>query len=72
MSYRHAARTEELDVMLHGLAVKGVKHGMASAIRCTGAAVGLAPPSKVEGLTTKGTLVDLAILSSGEGQACTC
>jgi len=32
------------------------------------AAVGLATPPKIQGLTAKGALVDLAVLSAGEGQ----
>lgn len=64
-----APLTEELDVMLHGLAIQGVEHGVTGAVSCTGAPVCLATASEVEGLATKGTLVDLAVLSAGEGQA---
>jgi len=60
--------TKELDVVLHGLAVQGVQHGMPCSISGARAAVGLATPPKIQGLTAKGALVDLAVLSAGEGQ----
>jgi len=62
------ARTKELDVVLHGLPVERVQHGVARAVRSTRAAVGLATAPKVQGLATKSALVDLAVLSAREGQ----
>ena len=38
-------------------------------VRSAGTPVGLASPAEVEGLASEGALVDLAILSTGEGQA---
>ena len=47
-------------------AIQGVKHGMTGAVGGTGAAMGLAALAVVEGLSTKGTLVDLAVLGTAE------
>jgi hypothetical protein len=48
------------------LAVQGVKHGVARSVGSGSTAVGLATLAILEGLTTKGTLVDLALLGTGE------
>lgn len=61
--------TKELAVVLHRRAIQRVQHRVPSAVGSAGAAVGLATPPKVQRLAAKGTLVDLAILSAGEGQA---
>jgi hypothetical protein len=61
--------TKEVDVVLHGLTIQGVQHGVTRAVSCAGTAVCLTPLAKVKALTAKGALVDLAILSTREGQA---
>lgn len=58
-----------LHIVLHGHAVQGVQHGMASAVGGACAAVGLPTPPIVQRLPAKGALVDLALLSAREGQA---
>ena len=55
--------------MLHGLAVQGVQHGMACPVCSTGTPVRLAPLPVVQGLPSKRSLVDLAILRPREWQA---
>lgn len=55
---------KELDVVLHGLPIQCVQHGMASAVSSTGAAVCLTTTPKVKALATKSALVDLAVLSA--------
>ena len=66
---RGLGRTEEVGVMLHGGAVEGVEHGVACAVGSAGAAVGLASLAVVEALAAEGTLVDLAVVRAGEGEA---
>jgi signal transduction histidine kinase len=63
------ARTKELAVVLHGLPVQRVQHGMASAVGRAGASVRLTALSKVQGLAAERALVDLALGRPGEGQA---
>jgi len=58
---------EEVGVVAEGLAIKGVKNRVAGTISDSGATVGLTTLAKLQTLTTKGTLVDLALLGSGEG-----
>jgi hypothetical protein len=59
---------KEEAVMLESLTVQSVKHSMSSTISSTGTAVSLATLSKLEGLATKSTLVNLAILGTRERQ----
>ena len=39
--------TKELNIMLHGLTIQGMKHGMSSSVRCTRASVRLSSLAKV-------------------------
>ena len=55
---------EEVGVVTEGLAVEGVEEGVAGTVGRGGAAVGLATLAELERLTTKRTLVDLALLRS--------
>lgn len=59
---------EEVGVVAKRLTVEGVKHGVSSSVGGGGTSVSLATLAVVERLTTEGTLVDLAILGSGEGK----
>jgi hypothetical protein len=56
-----------LRVMSQGLAVECVENGVAGTVGSGGASVSLATLAELERLSTKGTLVDLAFLRSGEG-----
>ena len=58
---------EILRVMAKGLAVEGVKDSVASSVGSSGTTVCLSTLAELEGLTTEGTLVDLAFLGSREG-----
>mmetsp|Transcript_7895 Transcript_7895/g.13313 ORF Transcript_7895/g.13313 Transcript_7895/m.13313 type:complete len:352 (+) Transcript_7895:1043-2098(+) len=49
--------------------VQGVQHGMTGTIRSSTTSVSLTTLSVIQRLTTEGSLVDLARLSSGEGHA---
>ncbi len=60
---------EKVGVMSERLAVEGVKDRVARAVGRGGATVRLASLSKLERLTTEGTLVDLALFCTGEGDA---
>ena len=60
--------TKELDVMLHGLAIESMQHGMASPVGRACAAVGLAASAVIQRLPAKRPLVDLPVLSAGERQ----
>mmetsp|Transcript_45581 Transcript_45581/g.121197 ORF Transcript_45581/g.121197 Transcript_45581/m.121197 type:complete len:372 (+) Transcript_45581:1171-2286(+) len=60
---------EEHGVEAKSLAVEGVKHRVPSTVSNSGAAVSLTTLAKLEGLTTEGTLVDLALLSTRERHA---
>merc|ERR1712093_21258 len=53
--------------MSEGLAVEGVLDGVPGSVGSGGASVGLSTLAVLERLTTKGALVDLALLGSGEG-----
>ena len=57
---------EEVGVVAQRLAVKGVQESMSGTISGSSAAVGLATLAELKRLTTKGALVDLAFLSTGE------
>jgi hypothetical protein len=51
------------------LAVQGVQDGVAGTVRSGGASVGLATLAELQGLTAKGTLVDLAFFGARKGNA---
>ena len=55
---------EEVSVVTEGLAVEGVKEGVAGTVGRGGATVSLATLAELERLTTERTLVDLALLGS--------
>lgn len=57
---------EEVGVVSEGLTVKGVEDGVTGSIGSGGASIGLSTLSELEGLTTESSLVDLALLGSGE------
>jgi hypothetical protein len=59
---------EEVGVVAERLAVECVKHSVARSVGGGGASVRLSTLAVVERLTTKGTLVDLALLGSREGE----
>lgn len=59
---------EEVGVVAERLTVQSVKHGVSSSVGGGGATVGLATLAVVERLTAEGTLVDLAVLGTGEGK----
>ena len=54
--------------MAKGLPVKGVKHGVSGSVGGGGAAVRLSSLAVLERLSTKRTLIDLALGRAGEGQ----
>jgi hypothetical protein len=58
---------EEVGVVAERLAVEGVEKSVAGTVGSGGAAVGLATLAELERLTTEGTLVDLALLGTREG-----
>jgi len=60
---------EKLGIVLQGLTVKGVKHGVSGTISGTGTSVSLSPRSKFEGLASESALVDLAVVSTREREA---
>ena len=61
--------TKELAVVLHGLAVEGVQHGVAGAVGGSCTPVGLPALAEVQTLPAECALVDLALVGPGEGQA---
>ena len=66
---RLGGHTKKLAVVFHGLPIQGVQHGVSCPVSCTGASVGLASLSKVEGLAAEGSLVDFAVFCPREWQA---
>jgi len=59
---------EEGAVIAEGLAVEGVKKGVSRSICSSAATDGLSSLSKLETLSTKGTLIDLSLGRSRKGQ----
>mmetsp|Transcript_18054 Transcript_18054/g.30480 ORF Transcript_18054/g.30480 Transcript_18054/m.30480 type:complete len:200 (-) Transcript_18054:226-825(-) len=59
---------EEEAVKLQGHAIQGVENGMACAVRSSRATIRLAAFAKFQALSTKSTLINLALRSSAEGQ----
>ncbi len=57
---------EKIGIMSKGLTVKGMKDRVTSPIGSSGTSVGLTAFSKFEGLTTEGSLVDLALFGPRE------
>jgi hypothetical protein len=57
---------EEIRVVSERLAVKGVEEGVASTVSSRSATVRLTTFAILQRLTTKGTLVDLPLLGTGE------
>lgn len=57
---------EEIRVVSQRLAVKGVEESVASTVSSRGATVRLTTFAILQRLTTKGTLVDLPLLGTGE------
>lgn len=57
---------EEVGIVAEGLAIEGVENGMTSTVSSSSAAVGLTTLAVLEGLTTKGALVNLALLCPRE------
>ena len=55
-------------VVGEGATVEGVEHGVAGTIGGSSGSVGLTTFTVFLGLTTEGSLVDLAVLASGEGE----
>lgn len=53
---------EKVGVMAKGLAIKSMEESMTSTIGSGSAAIGLTTLAIFEGLTTKGALIDLALL----------
>lgn len=58
---------EVLGIMAQGLTVEGVEDSVASSVGGSGATIRLSTLAELEGLTTKGTLINLAFLGSREG-----
>jgi adenine deaminase len=60
-TFRTAGLTKELHVVLHGLPIQRVQHGMPSAIRRSCAAVRLAALAKIQALYEKGLALGLML-----------
>jgi hypothetical protein len=58
---------EEVGVVAERLAVEGVEDSVAGTVGSGGASVRLTAFTVLKGLTTEGTLVDLALFGPGEG-----
>lgn len=58
---------EKVGIVSEGLAIQGVQYRVSRTVRCGSTTICLTSFAELEGLATKGSLIDFAVFRSGKG-----